>query len=149
MRFYRLVLQASICLTVALAAVACSSDSIGPQSESLELGISIATTGETIDADGYVLVINRSDSLTVDAVDSVSVLAAASDTMELWLTEMTPNCIVDGDNPRSITLVRQTVACHPGPEGSARAFVFPASALHFAPAAHGGRLSESDVGGMT
>ena len=87
---------------MALVLVGCSDNPIGP-----ELGtvvVEVATSGPAFDPDGFVVDLDDgAQTEDVDVSDSVTLEVEAGDhTVEL--TDIAWNCMVDGDNPVSVTV---------------------------------------------
>lgn len=72
-------------------------DPMGPGTGTLE--VTVETTGEDLDADGYTVTVNEGEeSEDVETTDEISFeVDAGEHTVEL--TDIAGNCAVDGDNP--------------------------------------------------
>jgi Tol biopolymer transport system component len=85
-----------------LTVAACSGEGInGPTTGSME--ITSVTRGEPVDPDGYTIAIDaRRESLPANATITVADIALGQHQLELL--GVAPNCVLSGDNPRSVTL---------------------------------------------
>ncbi len=84
-----------------LALAACGDDSISPEVGTLD--ISVVTSGEDLDADGFTLVLDGVPGSGVASGEVVAIeLEPGIHTVEL--TGVADNCEVEGENPREITV---------------------------------------------
>ncbi len=100
------------CAALMLAAPACGdSDDSGtnPGGPRGDFFVMTVTTGVEFDADRYDLRINGIFASLIGANDSVAFANRAVDTYSVELTEVAPNCTVDGDNPRPIQVIADTL----------------------------------------
>ena len=91
-------------LVVALAGVVatgCGDDDPAPPTVG-QIGVTTVTTGDTPDADGYVLTVDGNAAGTVGVNDVLIVGDLAPATYSVELTDVAANCTVAGDNPRSL-----------------------------------------------
>lgn len=100
MRARAFVLCVAMLSVVALPA--CDDDDpIGPEPGAVE--VSVATTGDGTDDDGYEVTIGDA-SEGVDVDDSVTFEELEAGTYEVELTDLADGCEVDGDNPVEVTV---------------------------------------------
>ena len=83
-----------------------------------------ASTANNLDPDGYTLSLNGLKVATVPVNGSIAMEGVVAGELELELTGVAPNCLLEGENPRTISLsdgasenVDYSVTCTDPPEG--------------------------------
>jgi TolB protein len=103
-RFERLLAPAL--LTVALLALGACGDDDGmtgpPPTGSVE--VTAATTGSSLDADGYMVAVAGGASQAIGLNATVTAADVATGAQSVELTDVAANCTVAGDNPRNVTV---------------------------------------------
>jgi len=111
---------AALCF-VSVLIIGCGDDEVTnpPPEPTGTLAVSTISIGSAIDADGYTVLLNGSDTGVVGANDSVAVDIAVGQ-YSAELTGLADNCGVIGENPIAVTVVAEqatpiefTVACPP------------------------------------
>lgn len=74
------------------------------------LEVTTVTTGEALDADGYLVSVAGGAGEAIDANGTLTVDFLAVGTQSVELTGVAANCTVAGDNPRDVTVVVDAVA---------------------------------------
>jgi WD40 repeat protein len=87
---------------VILALVACSTDATGPVTGTLT--VSVATSGEGSDPDGYLVVVNRSLQRSVPSTGSVLIEALPPGDLQVLLQGVAFNCTPAGEGTRQVSL---------------------------------------------
>jgi hypothetical protein len=87
---------------MSLIASGCDETPLVPDTGTVE--VATATTGDAIDADGYQLVFNDVESSVIGVNDTATLALDVGD-YSVELTGLDQPCIVEGDNPVSITIV--------------------------------------------
>jgi hypothetical protein len=93
----------AMAILVAMFAACDDDDPVAPGTGEIE--VTIATTGDGTDDDGYVVRLDEDEATEdVDVDDELTFedVEAGSHTVEL--TDVASNCTVDGDNPRNVTV---------------------------------------------
>ena len=91
-------------LLLLLAFAACGDDNGSDPQTTGSLGVSAATTGSDIDADGYTVTIDAGSSLAIDANGSVTFSNLSPGDHALLLSDVAANCTIAGDNPRTVVV---------------------------------------------
>ncbi len=104
-RGQRLVGLLAFCAVAVWLGTACGDgdgDTTGPDTGSML--VTTATSGDTLDPDGYTVTVDGSESqaIGVNAMVSFSDLSGGAHSVEL--TGVAVNCAVGGDNPRMLTV---------------------------------------------
>lgn len=69
-----------------------------------DLVVTMQTTGQNLDPDGYALSVDRSQTRPVGINESVTFAGLAKGDHELSVDGIAPNCLLVGSNPRTITV---------------------------------------------
>lgn len=143
--------HASVALTGLVLLAGCSNEGSDPTSTvgTGTVVVSVTTTGEQPDADGYSVALG-SRTATVEPSGTVTFEDVAPGSYEVTLSDVAPNCTVDGEASRMVTLdgpsgaeVAFTLACvATGPAGST---VVPCPDVALA-SGSGAPLDEIDLG---
>lgn len=96
-------------LLVAIA-LACNGDDLSsPGTGSIQ--IEIATSGPMVDPDGYTLEVDAGPALAVGVATTLQSAGLTRGNHTVRLSGVAPNCLVSGDNPRTVTVAQgETVA---------------------------------------
>src|SRR6266516_967005 len=70
--------------------------------------VTVTTTGIDLDADGYTVTVDGKPQRTVAARDAITFPRLPTGTHTVELIGLTVNCVVSGDNPRTVTVARGT-----------------------------------------
>jgi hypothetical protein len=94
-------------LTIGLAATlslasACDDDPSGPDTGTID--VTVATTGEDIDPDGYTVSLDGGGAQAVTVNGSVDFTSVEAGQHVVLLAGVAANCTVAGDNPRTVTV---------------------------------------------
>jgi Tol biopolymer transport system component len=87
---------------------ACGDDGTGPADSDTARGSMEVTTvsgGADVDGDGYVIQLNGDDVVGIEATDVRTVDSMVVGQYQVGLTQVQGNCVVDGDNPRTVNVV--------------------------------------------
>jgi probable HAF family extracellular repeat protein len=68
------------------------------------LAVSTTTTGPSVDPDGYTVILDGSESGSIDVSARLTLTGIRHGAHQLGLTELAANCQLEGDNPRGITV---------------------------------------------
>jgi len=101
----RVVPGVRVCFAALLAG--CSDDpSSAPREPAIStLRVTVSTTGDDIDTDGYLVIIDRTrEPLPVESNGSVTFSGLAMGPHTVDLTEVAPNCVVDGGSSVVVTI---------------------------------------------
>jgi Tol biopolymer transport system component len=88
-------------LTLALG-TACSESPVAPDTGTLE--VSTATTGESVDPDGYTVAVDGETAVAVPSDGNVTIDGVLAGDHRVWLSGLAPNCAPSGANPRQSTV---------------------------------------------
>lgn len=99
----------TILLGLSLALSACDSNSSADDPVGT-LAVSVSTSGEMPDPDGYTLTVNETTSEDVDPDGAISFSALPEGNHDVSLSGLQANCSTTGPNPRSVTILRQDTA---------------------------------------
>jgi len=91
---------------VGVAAATGCKDATGPTTGAAH--VTVTTTGIDLDADGYTVTVDGKPQRTVAARDAITFPRLPTGTHTVELIGLTVNCVVSGDNPRTVTVARGT-----------------------------------------
>jgi hypothetical protein len=96
-------MRAPVMTAVAIALSGCGDDPIAPTPTG-SVTVVTSTSGQSLDPDGYSVTVAGGAALSIDAdgTETVTDVAVGAQTVEL--TGVAPNCTVDGENPRDVTV---------------------------------------------
>ena len=106
----RVVPSVPVCFAALLAG--CSDDSSSPprQPAVSTLRVTVSTSGDDTDTNGYLVIIDRTrQPLPVESNGSVTFYGLAVGTHTVDLTEVAPNCVVDGGSSVVVTIASPEV----------------------------------------
>jgi large repetitive protein len=86
---------------LAVVLSACGDDDPSEPSETA-VTVNVVTTGSPSDAGGYAVSIDAGTPVTIDINGSVTFQDLASGGHTVLLTNVAPNCLIDGENPRTV-----------------------------------------------
>src|SRR6266516_95218 len=89
---------------VGVAAATGCNDATGPATGAAH--VTVTTTGIDLDADGYTVTLDGEPQRTVAARDAITFPQLPTGTHTVELIGLTVNCVVSGDNPRTVTVAR-------------------------------------------
>ncbi|MEJ2320143.1 MAG: DPP IV N-terminal domain-containing protein [Gemmatimonadales bacterium] len=69
------------------------------------MDVTTATTGASLDPDGYALTVDGGEAQSIGVDETVTLAGLEPGDHEVALTELTPNCAVSGPNPQTVTVV--------------------------------------------
>jgi len=104
--------RAPLSLFVLLIAIGCSSSTPAepdPQPEIGSIMVTVATTGVSLDADGYSVTLG-STTQAVDVNGSTTLTDVAAGSQSVMLGDVATNCTVTESNPQSVTVVNNQTA---------------------------------------
>jgi WD40-like Beta Propeller Repeat len=73
------------------------------------LEVSVVTSGESLDPDGYLVLLDHEAGVTVASNGTLTFPNVAAGTHAVGLSGWAPNCVVAGDNPKLVTVASETV----------------------------------------
>lgn len=94
-------------LPLAVAAMACSRDRLPTTPDAESIRVSVATTGEDLDVDGYEVVL---DGVVTGKLTSVAEFSSTTGIHSVELTNVASNCTVSDPSPRRIDLSANQIA---------------------------------------
>ena len=80
-------------------------DLLAPASGALR--VSTLSTGVDLDADGYTIIVDQADGMPLGTNDVLELASVPPGDHAVALTEIADNCIVAGDNPRTVAIFDQ------------------------------------------
>jgi TolB protein len=92
-----------------LLAAACGRDSAGPDGTAI-IRAAASTTGDAVDPDGYTVTLDGVTTHTLPADGRTTFEDVEPGERTLTLGGVSPNCVVDGANPRTLTVTEGAVA---------------------------------------
>lgn len=99
-------------ITLPFLVISCGQEEITRPPERTDLEVTVSVTGHDRDLNGYTVTLDGTDSRPIGGVRTATVssyLNLTAGTHELELSDITDNCRVSGDNPRSVTVTEGQV----------------------------------------
>jgi hypothetical protein len=83
--------------------------------------VTTATTGSDLDPDGYFVRLDSGPDQLIGTNATITITGVAAGDHQLWLGHVAPSCVVDGANPRTVSVASEAtteitfaVTCGPG-----------------------------------